>query len=477
MTSLSTTHFDNIGHQPCSPGFKTSHQEHFDPLEYSSAAQRSSLNNSMTNFFPDKKYKKKGVQNEPSQQRNFIEPKNNGEGDSMSFTFYSTKNKSMRDELPEFGTGLPTIVKPKEYESSAASSLGFKLDENLLKKGVTLDKVFGGEFKRINVFDNRKVSNDAQDVFPDPEPDGETNREDKYKFESFEILETENEEDMEAGQALIDKTMPKGKDVSQVLNGPMPVKIIHRIQTKYKRSKSKSINKKKPSIPIDSESLVNGIIEVNKSLNKTAYVEDKMGSRSMSPKFRQEKINANKFRTNKLNNTRIGNMRNEHESLEESQTFSRKKNNLSSQTIFPTERKTKALVTSTTLGDVRESTESETSKLAILKTRRAIIKKSLASLNPSFLAEHENLGESQNELPTMPASKSSGLMNMVKLNTSLMSTQTQLTTNTGKAKETDIFKKRLVRENKVVAEKIKMHEREKLDRYSKMFRLNNQESN
>ena len=48
--------------------------------------------------------------------------------------------------------------------------------------------------------------------------------------------------------------------------------------------------------------------------------------------------------------------------------------------------------------------------------------------------------------------------------------------HTSKAEEAKVFKKKLQKEKQQMTEKIKMHEKEKIERYSKMFKLNNQES-
>ena len=82
------------------------------------------------------------------------------------------------------------------------SSTGFTLNTGELKQGLTLDKVLGGGFKRIDIFSN--PTNDfnefeAPELLPQHILDDKINDlsdpEEDARYKSFEIVETENEEE------------------------------------------------------------------------------------------------------------------------------------------------------------------------------------------------------------------------------------------------------------------------------------------
>ena len=466
MTTLQDT--EPAEPSPTLPYFS---QPRSDTATFSGAAKRSSLNSSMTNFYANPKPKRKEPSRELVRQTSLnevvgIPP----EEDSFSFTFYSTKNKFNKIEHhtePTAEERLPTITKSTERNTPISSSAGFAFSDHEIKQGITLDKLFGGEFKKINIFDMKSDALTSKEIFPDPEGTLDSTR---CKYDHYEIVETENEEDVESRQTQRKRSKNRNTETTEPNNnnGNRAVEVRNKIQKKYQRSVSKSLQRKKP-IQFLSE-CDNDTIETSfadEQIEKTANSRESF-AKSMSPILGEQK--KRKYHIVKVKKSKFGRLDDVSESLERSQVFGQNRSNMSSQAQSTKEKKNMLMISSITFGSVRENTAgSDCNKTVIIKTKKTQPKKSLASLNSGLLEESQ---EEESVLPLVPT-KNSG--NIIKVGKIFMNSLTSQTMKGGE--DTNVFKKKLIRDSKLMNQKIKMHEKEKIDRYSKMFKLNNQESN
>lgn len=179
----------------------------------------------------------------------------------MSATFYeqpkSTKTKPSAPQKKAEDLGKSSNAHasdaPANQQEQMISSKGFFINTDDLKNGVTLDKVLGGNFKKIDVFGTTSTCKEfeAPEFFPSHVIDEKINElsepEDGYPDESFEILETENEEDVNqsnAGKKNRGK-FSKGTDRER-LNDSFDLKnkdICDRINRKYKHKSTKAQNR------------------------------------------------------------------------------------------------------------------------------------------------------------------------------------------------------------------------------------------
>ena len=119
-------------------------------------------------------------------------------GNHMSATFYESSSVKPKNQKQDpFAAFEKPPVENKEEKDNLISSKGFTITTNDFKQGTTLDKVLGGGFKKIDIFSSSFKSSEIGDPFP-AGPIGEETDPDNnggYNYESFEILETENEEE------------------------------------------------------------------------------------------------------------------------------------------------------------------------------------------------------------------------------------------------------------------------------------------
>jgi len=463
MTTLQDT--EPAEPSPTHPYF--SQQPRSDTATFSGTTKRSSLNSSMTNFYINTKSKRKEPSRELIRQTSLhevvgIPP----EEDSLSFTFYSTKNKFNKIEHHTEKTTeerLPTITKSTERNTPVSSSAGFVFSDHEIKQGITLDKLFGGEFKKINIFDMKSDALTNKEIFPEPEGTLDSTR---CKYDHYEIVETENEEDVESRQTQRKKSKTRQTETTESVQGNRVVEVKNKIQKKYQRSVSKSLHRKKP-LQFLSE-YENDTLETSfadEQIEQTANNRESF-AKSMSPILGEQK-KARKYHVVKVKKSRFGRLDDVSESLERSQNLSQSRNNMSSQAQSAKEKKNMLMISSITFGSVRENTAgSDCNKTVIIKTKKSQPKKSLTSLNSGLLEESQ---EEESVLPLVPT-KNNG--NIIKVGKIFMNS---LQSQTSKGEDTSTFKKKLIRDSKVMNQKIKMHEKEKIDRYSKMFKLNNQE--
>ena len=448
-----------------SPLLQSSKRSRVATVEFSNATKRSSLNNTATFGFHDNKPKKKESNKDFSIQQIFIEGKGCGiESDSFSLSNSQTKNNLNKEEHPEDHIEeLPTTTKTTDYENH--TSVGFMFHENDIRQGVTLDKVFGGEFKKINIFDTKQDTLNDKEIFPEPEGTIDSMR---CKYQSYEILETENEEDVESRQTERKRNKTKQTPTAQGSNIHQTTEVLDKIQKKYKRAKSKSMQRKKISF-IEDECEGNDNSFIDNYYKKDYLDQDNLGSKSMSPKLEQErkkgKYHIVRIKRSKVNQTDSG-----HESLETSQVLNSTKLNINSQTQLPEKKKNKMLTSSITFGN-KEDSGIDISRIIIVKAKKLQTKKPSGNVSSSLLGEYDDLSQPKHDLPPMLFNKTSKA-----INTGNFHLMNSMAAQTIKAEEAKSFKKRLLREKQLMTEKIKMNEKEKLERYSKMFKLSNQES-
>ena len=147
---------------------------------------------------------------------------------------------------------LPDIH-ASENRQIMSSSMGFNLN-NDFQKGMTLDKVLGGGFKKISIFDA------GLDEFADKVVVKKSNRastpDQEEESKNFDIAETEEEEDgvAEFYQGTPYKNKPKdGPAIEDKIRNEDNPEVMDKIQKKYKTRTVKSIYKKRPTQIIKAE--------------------------------------------------------------------------------------------------------------------------------------------------------------------------------------------------------------------------------
>ena len=114
----------------------------------------------------------------------------------MATTFYDVSNMKAKNQKSDpFAAFEKQPTEPKKDENEMYSSKGFKIEDSEFKQGSTLDKVLGGGFKKIDIFSNNFRG--ANDLFPSGAiaDEGDRSSEDGG-YENFEIAEIESEEEL-----------------------------------------------------------------------------------------------------------------------------------------------------------------------------------------------------------------------------------------------------------------------------------------
>lgn len=213
----------------------------------------------MTNFNTNSNQNGTNKSNIPKHetQTNFYSSNgNNTKVNGHSSTQYDpktgfNKKKNNQPAKPEKVEPLVQEMNKPEGTEAMSSSVGFRLTTGEIKKGVTLDKVLGAGFKKIDIFDANLKEFENNGFLPISVIDEKINEmsevEEKYGYESFEILETENEEEgnpesqhSQRGYKHKEekkeyKERPRIDQADEVKNN----EILDKIQKKYKSSKSK----------------------------------------------------------------------------------------------------------------------------------------------------------------------------------------------------------------------------------------------
>jgi len=179
--------------------------------------------------------------------------------------------------------------------------MNFRLSNGDFKQGTTLDKVLGAQFKKIDIFDVNIKEFERQGSLNDHAIDEKTDEaseveEKEYQYESFEILETDDEEDTvsEINQEK-DKDGIRSSQYRDVGGVQENHEVLSRIQNKYKSSKPKFLPKTKPRRLRSRSPLKEKVEELNTENASTdrseaEYRRERGGStrtesKSSSPKF------------------------------------------------------------------------------------------------------------------------------------------------------------------------------------------------
>ena len=131
-------------------------------------------------------------------------------------TFYNTKyNKTKRDNMADTFQDLGLISKSQVINSNDKkdlllpaikpnegfdSSKDFQITNNEIKNRITLDKVLGSGFKKIDIYDANLKEFENKEFYQSGSMFGDkinkiSDSEAGYEYDDFEILESENEED------------------------------------------------------------------------------------------------------------------------------------------------------------------------------------------------------------------------------------------------------------------------------------------
>ena len=163
----------------------------------------------------------------------------------MSATFYNVSNSKSNNQSED---PFAAFDKPaNENNTEMTSSKGFNITSSDLKKqGITLDKVLGGGFKKIDIFSRGFKGTESSDLFPSghlgAEIDDKNSENEGKNYDSFEILETENEEEQNNDspngfgkkQSRQSRKKTQVDDTSPVADGNSYNEITEKINKKYK---------------------------------------------------------------------------------------------------------------------------------------------------------------------------------------------------------------------------------------------------
>ncbi len=205
----------------------------------------------MTNFNSKQSSNQPAKDQQPSdktQQNNlYMQKGKSTKKPVLSATFYDVSNQKSKnakqDPFAAFDKPDITPFNSKEDKTELSSSKGFNLTTNDLKKqGVTLDKVLGGGFKKIDIYDSSFKGPDNPDLFPSgviaDDPDEQLHDNGGYNYESFEILESENEEELNnESNSGIGRKQSRKRGRTMADNFPQSIpfnEITEKINKKYK---------------------------------------------------------------------------------------------------------------------------------------------------------------------------------------------------------------------------------------------------
>ena len=143
------------------------------------------------------------IYNKNSSKNGVYNAKNskNGKKTMLFATFYegSKPKPSKAEKPPPFdASNKPKFEDSKQSSSEMSSSKGFSITENDLRQGITLDKVLGGGFKKVNIFNGAPKQSETADLFPTPARNNANDisiEDTGIRYDSFEILESDNEEE------------------------------------------------------------------------------------------------------------------------------------------------------------------------------------------------------------------------------------------------------------------------------------------
>ena len=369
-----------------------------------------------------------------------------------------TESKYNKKESPQ--------INYDEAIETSTLHLGFKIEEDDLKKGITLDKLFGGDFKKINIFDAKRNNGNIDDVFHvTSNIENDTIRAEKYRYESFEIIETENEEDVESRQTQRKKNIKQQRESeTEVTRSSIWSKnATNRNEEMYNGNKSKMLQSKRGK-EIESEdikNLTNGPSSIYNETEKVMRRNENRNSRSSSPNFDFEK---NVVKVNKTKKKKSQFNSKEKQVSETTSVLTNRRDTTNYQKPFLEQKKNKFLTSSITFGNTAEKTGHSKERESIIQNG---YKASRDSLNKIKTQAEDGLTEvSSSVLPSILSHGQNRGKNSL----------TPISQRIAKTENSTGFQHKLKRANHLTNEKIKLNDQQKLNHYSKVFKLNQQES-
>jgi len=447
----------------------------------------------------------KSNQGKHETQMNFYSSNNNNiKQNPFSSSYYDPKNglnkkKPTMPKKPE--PKEPLFPEPPKNDpiEQMSSSVGFRLSSGEFKKGITLDKVLGAGFKKIEIYDANLKEFEGKTFVPDHIIDEKINEmseaEEKYAYESFEIVETENEEEgnPESQQSkrtfrnFEEKKEPKERPKLDPTDEIKNNEILDKIQKKYKSSKSKQIYKKKSKLfsKLEAKSPENRATPTNLSEEngdisdreknipiKEAMPMEKRGrehalgkieSKSLSPKVSQD-MKKPRFQGTFDNSKGIG--------VTQYNAYNATPFRTSKQQFYP-----KNEMKNETQGAFRTSSTSFRTTKESLKNNdydglngytNSYVKKSFQPRlnNNSIIEPEKDRAYLEYERSN---NRSNSMINADQFSETSMKFYSEKLVN-------GHLEQKFHRENKLMTQMIKKNEQDLIDKYSKKFKFNNEES-
>ena len=379
---------------------------------------------------------------------------------------------------------FPDVSNHQGTEEMSAST-GFNLQPSELKNGITLDKVLGGGFKKISIFDaNLAEFSDKDSVIEEPVVKKKTTRLstsiDDEEYKNFEIAETENEEDGHYESPIQSKKPKKTQETEYDERTTLPDsnQILDRIQKKYKTRKTKTIYRRKSKVltkaELSSEQIDTEGTE-HEQKNEEAYNYDERGresilskneSKSLSPKMANE-MKRNRFQSLASDKQKFGVSNTKYTMPNE--IFYGLKRVPYDQNDSKSQTQNKFRISTNKFKSTKENLKTDSDDLKNPNNKKPLqIKALLNDFNHVNEYAKERRTEHEYERTT---SRSSSVAN-----TDKYLENTRRIPVPGEKVNKYIIEQKLSRENRMINDKIKKTEMEIMQKYSKMFHFNNEES-
>lgn len=379
---------------------------------------------------------------------------------------------------------FPDVSSHQGTEEMSAST-GFNLQPSELKNGITLDKVLGGGFKKISIFDaNLAEFSDKDSVIEEPVVKKKTTRLstsiDDEEYKNFEIAETENEEDGHYESPIQSKKPKKTQETEYDERTTLPDsnQILDRIQKKYKTRKTKTIYRRKSKVltkaELSSEQIDTEGTE-HEQKNEEAYNYDERGresilskneSKSLSPKMANE-MKRNRFQSLASDKQKFGVSNTKYTMPNE--IFYGLKRVPYDQNDSKSQTQNKFRISTNKFKSTKENLKTDSDDLKNPNNKKPLqIKALLNDFNHVNEYAKERRTEHEYERTT---SRSSSVAN-----TDKYLENTRRIPIPGEKVNKYIIEQKLSRENRMINDKIKKTEMEIMQKYSKMFHFNNEES-
>ena len=297
--------------------------------------------------------------------------------------------------------------------------------------------------------------------------DNDAIRAEKYKYESFEILETENEDDVESRQTQRKKNMTQQRESeTEVTRSSIWSKnVTSRNEEKYNGNKYKVLQSRGGK-EVECEHVTNPTnchSSTCDEIEKGRRKNENRNSRSSSPNFDFEK--------NIIKVKQMGKKKSQHNNAKEKQVsetasvLTNRRDTTNYEEPFLKHNKNKFLTSSITFGSTTGKTENSKDGESIVRSR---YKANRNSLNKTKTQFEDGLTEaSSSVLPNVLShSQNRGKNSLTPVSQRIMKVENNLTE----------LQYKLKRANHLTNEKIKLNDQQKLNHYSKVFKLNQQES-